>query len=81
MIREKLQEEIRQLRIVREPSLDQKKQLGQLEEVLANFDNKRQSLLNEYSGKVEFRRKYQDAIFEVSMQGNQTGVVDIDTLV
>jgi hypothetical protein len=74
MIREKLQEEIRQLRIIREPTYEQKKQLTQLEETLAGFDSKKHSLLNEYSEKVEFRRKYQQALSEVSVEGNQVGV-------
>jgi hypothetical protein len=77
MIRERLQEDIRQLRIVREPTQEQKKQLLHLEELLASFDAKKQSLLGEYSEMVEFRRKQQQAISEVKVEGNQVGVGSI----
>ena len=75
MIRDKLQEDIRQLRIIREPTSKQVEQLEILTMMLESFDSRRKSLEIEFKDQLEYEEKFEIAIKEVSLIEYPSGVV------
>lgn len=79
MIREKLQEDIRQLRVVREPTQKQVEQLNNLTQMLESFDSTKNGLVLQFDNAIAFETKYQKAISEVALVEHPSGVTFFDS--